>query len=506
MQTQILIIGLIIFVLSLWAELAIFTTEFGWKNKNFFASASILLGAASVGLFLSSAFSAASVLFTLIFMYNLVNNARLIESRMHESYLRNVCERTFYWLASGQLFCIVSWLIFYILPPVFSGRLVMVLVSLSFAAGGLFVEYTTLKNIKNTESNEPEHLMPSTLPTVTLAIAARNENLFLQDCLQAAIASDYQKLEILVLDDCSQDHTADIIKSFAHDGVRFVQGENLKRLWLPKNLAYQTLLDEAAGEIIIYLGVDVILEPNSITTIVELFLEKRVQMMGIMPKRSKGGFIASLVQPMRYWWELALPKWIIKHEPVLSSCWVAKRNSLIKKGAFASVMRAIVPEEYLSTAFAIEPGGYSFVRASANLALTTNKSLKSQWNTALRIRYPQAHRRPEYVFFRVIIMLYFLIAPFVVLPLLIFSGFSVVSLLACTVAAVCLIASNVLVTRVTNPATTAFSFISLPVVVLIDFIALNISMYRYEFGEVIWKGRDVTAPVMHVIPHLPELE
>ena len=52
-----------------------------------------------------------------------------------------------------------------------------------------------------------------------------------------AIASDYPKLEIIVLDDCSQDRTAEIIRNFAHDGVRFIQSEDNKDNWLDKNKA-----------------------------------------------------------------------------------------------------------------------------------------------------------------------------------------------------------------------------------------------------------------------------
>lgn len=506
MQIQILTIGLAFFVIGIALEYIIYDSDFAWKHKNTLVVSSIIATIVSAFTFVAFAFSAASVLFTLIFLYRFTNNSRLIEARMHERYLHNTCERTFYWLASGQLFCIVIWLAFYILPPVFSGRSALIAVSFSFAVGGMFVLSSTIRSLIRTKVNEPEKIAENALPTVTLAIAARNENVYLQQCLQAAIANDYPKLEIIVLDDCSQDRTADIIKSFAHDGVRFVQGEKPnQQLWLPKNLAYQTLLDQSAGELILFLGVDVILAPDSITKIVELFVQKQVKMMSIMPRRTKSGVIAALIQPMRYWWELALPKWVIKHEPVLSSCWIASRSALIKKGAFASVMRAIVPEEYLSTVFAKESGQYSFVRTSEYLNISSNKSINSQWNTALRIRYPEAHRRPEYVFMRVLIMLYFLVAPFVVLPLLIVTGTSVTSLLAVVIAAIMLVISNILVAYVTNPATTPFAIISFPMVVIIDFIALHISMYRYEFGEVIWKGRNVTAPAMHVIPRLPEI-
>jgi len=68
------------------------------------------------------------------------------------------------------------------------------------------------------------HIALKDLPTVSVCIPARNENAALADYITAALASDYPKLEVLVLDDCSQDDTSEVIRSFAHQGVRFVQG------------------------------------------------------------------------------------------------------------------------------------------------------------------------------------------------------------------------------------------------------------------------------------------
>jgi hypothetical protein len=41
--------------------------------------------------------------------------------------------------------------------------------------------------------------------------------------------------------------------------------------------------------------------------------------------------------------------------------------------------------------------------------------------------------------------------------------------------------------------------------IILDIAALNISMYMYEFREVLWKGRNVCVPVMRVVPRLPKI-
>jgi hypothetical protein len=47
--------------------------------------------------------------------------------------------------------------------------------------------------------------------------------------------------------------------------------------------------------------------------------------------------------------------------------------------------------------------------------------------------------------------------------------------------------------------------LAFPIAVIGDVVLLNCSMYKYEFSEVIWKGRNVCLPVMRVIPRLPKL-
>ena len=134
---------------------------------------------------------------------------------------------------------------------------------------------STARGLKHTAwpARVRTHYEDGELPTLTVAIPARNETDDLQFCLESLVASDYPKMEIIVLDDRSQTRrTPDIIRSFAHDGVRFVLGEEPKETWLPKNQAYDRLLGEASGEIILFCGVDVRFVPDTLRKIVSEML------------------------------------------------------------------------------------------------------------------------------------------------------------------------------------------------------------------------------------------
>jgi cellulose synthase/poly-beta-1,6-N-acetylglucosamine synthase-like glycosyltransferase len=61
--------------------------------------------------------------------------------------------------------------------------------------------------------------------SVSVIIAARNEEKNISRCLSSLLEQDYpfDKMEILVVDDQSDDRTADIVSSFSNRGVRFLQ-------------------------------------------------------------------------------------------------------------------------------------------------------------------------------------------------------------------------------------------------------------------------------------------
>ena len=144
----------------------------------------------------------------------------------------------------------------------------------------------------------------SELPGVSVCIPARNEAHVLMDCLQKVCASTYQKLEIIVLDDSSADNTSALIKSFASEGVRFVQGKPLQSGWIGKNHALQGLLEQASGTYILFMDVDTRIEPQVVEHTVRSMLSQRLAMVSIVPRREDGWRASIVFSPLRYFWEI----------------------------------------------------------------------------------------------------------------------------------------------------------------------------------------------------------
>lgn len=441
------------------------------------------------------------VIVTITSMGRLGNMFRIAKARMHEAYLRNTTKRTSQVVCLLQLIAICL-LVSFIPIAVDVSRLPIALALTQCIVAAVLL-CITCNNIMKTRYRQGETFFADKdLPSVSLLIPARNETYDLEEVLRTALASDYPKLEVIVLDDCSQAKTSEIIKSFAHDGVRFIKGKQPDENWLAKNLAYQRLSEEASGKLLLFSGVDVRFGPHAIRALVTELLVREKDMISVLPHRRSGSFAGAFIQPMRYWWELALPRKLFNRPPVLSTCWLITRKALKAQGDFKAVSHSIVPEGYFARE-AVKSDRYSFIRADDILDIQTRKSYKEQLATTVRTRYPQLRRRPENVLLLSAFEITYLLGPFLGIAYGAYTS-SLTLILLSSIASATLILNHLVVVQVTSPANILIALVNFPIEVFTEVYLTILSMTRYEFGTVEWKDRNVCIPVMHVIPTLPK--
>src|SRR5437870_2928908 len=98
-------------------------------------------------------------------------------------------------------------------------------------------------------SGQPTAVDPAELPSLSLLIAAYNEEAVIRARLENALAMDYppQKLEIVVASDGSSDNTAKIVDSFADRGIRLLDYRQRRGKMAVLNAA----VPELKGEILL---------------------------------------------------------------------------------------------------------------------------------------------------------------------------------------------------------------------------------------------------------------
>ncbi len=432
-------------------------------------------------------------------LFRLLNLLRIAEGRMHERYLYRVARQTSLALIAFQSLVVGGTWLLERLPFTVTNRSTWFVLAGAQLVAAIVVLRVSSRSLSKMTIHHPEkQLAGKDLPTVSVAVPARNETATLATCLTSILASDYPKLEVLVLDDCSQDDTNLIIRGFAQAGVRFLHGQEPKERWLAKNQAYQQLTEAATGDYILFAGVDVEVGPETIRSLIYTIEQRQKEMICVLPMH-QGGVFGSMFQPMRYWWELALPRRIFNRPAVLSTCWLIRRRAIKRLGGFGAVSRAVVPEAHFARGLAQESDGYSFIRASDGVVVTSSKKLPDQYNLAVRTRYPEVHRRLELVLIRLLAELGLLLGPFLLVPFaLLTRNFWLAGLTAGAVTL--LLVAHYQILRVSSQLHPVLMVLNFPVIVVVEVVINMISMIRYEFSVVDWKGRNICLPVMHAQP------
>ncbi len=116
-------------------------------------------------------------------------------------------------------------------------------------------------------------LAQGTLPTLTLLIAAHNEEATIEDRIKNALAMDYPrpKLEIIIASDGSTDQTAALARRFAHQGVRLLEYTRLGKTAM-LNLAIQ----EAQGELILLSDANTHLHSDAARLLARWFVDPKI--------------------------------------------------------------------------------------------------------------------------------------------------------------------------------------------------------------------------------------
>jgi chlorobactene glucosyltransferase len=226
-------------------------------------------------------------------------------------------------------------------------------------------------------------------PSVSVCIPARNEMRVMTECLERVLASDYEKMEIVVFDDSSTDDTSVLVRSFAHAGVRFVPGVKLPEGWLGKNYALEILAREASGSIVIFMDVDTFIQPTTISRLVSYMLSENVDMTSVIPRRDDAYRASVLFGHLRYFWELVLSRF--RAPAVSSALWMIERDVLLQEyNGFERVKASVAPES--SLAQLLGTVRYHCLVGTAGLGIAYEKKWHSQLETGRRLLLPKVDK------------------------------------------------------------------------------------------------------------------
>jgi chlorobactene glucosyltransferase len=118
---------------------------------------------------------------------------------------------------------------------------------------------------------------------VSIVLPARNEAAHIVDCVGAIRQSTWPNLELVVVDDRSEDATGDLARKAAGDDarVRVVNAPELPAGWFGKQWACQIGAQQATGSLLLFTDADTRHAPDLVTRLVAARAQRQVELMSV---------------------------------------------------------------------------------------------------------------------------------------------------------------------------------------------------------------------------------
>lgn len=170
----------------------------------------------------------------------------------------------------------------------------------SLAFWGMLTLFTVVNLLTFRRPKRRDAAPPADLPTVSIVIPARDEERAVGATLEAALASDWPELEVILVDDQSSDATPEIAAGIAAADPRLavVSGEPPPAGWLGKPHALAQGAEAAGGDWLLFMDADVRLAPHAVATTVAHAEARDLDHLALFPHFERRGFWEELLMPL----------------------------------------------------------------------------------------------------------------------------------------------------------------------------------------------------------------
>jgi len=137
-------------------------------------------------------------------------------------------------------------------------------------------------------------------PKVSIILPARNEEKFIEKCLDSLIKQDYDNYEIITINDSSNDTTGDIIKKYSEKlpKVILVDAKPKPDGWMGKNWACIEGYKKASGDLLLFTDADTVHTSSVISLAVSHLLSLDLDALTVIPRMLCLDKITKITLPM----------------------------------------------------------------------------------------------------------------------------------------------------------------------------------------------------------------
>jgi len=176
----------------------------------------------------------------------------------------------------------------------------------------VIIAINLILNLRSLRRPDINSKIPEPAPLVSVLIPARNEEENIEACLRSLRIQDYPKFEIVVLDDNSEDRTAELVEAMAarDDRIRLIKGAPLPDGWAGKPFACYQLAEKARGSWLLFIDADTTHAPHMLRSTLSLALELKSSLLSGFPRQMAESLPEKIAMPLMYFVLMSwLPFW-----------------------------------------------------------------------------------------------------------------------------------------------------------------------------------------------------
>ncbi|MGI0018144.1 MAG: glycosyltransferase [Nitrosotalea sp.] len=269
---------------------------------------------------------------------------------------------------------------------------------------------------------------PHHTPKVSIILPARNEEMFIEKCINSLLEQDYENYEIIAIDDMSDDNTGEIIKKIAKKNSKVIHitaGPKPEK-WIGKNWACIEGFKRSSGELLLFTDADTIHTRKTISLSVDHLLSEELDSLTVIPK----------MLCLDWWTKITLPvlstflhtrfSALRVNDPskktgyFFGSFFIIKRKTYEVVGTHESVKSEIVEDGALGKKVKEQGFKLKMVRGEHLVEAIWARDWTTLWHALKRLMIPlyiQSSKMAVGIFFAV---LFLLLMPFPILAYAIF--------------------------------------------------------------------------------------
>ncbi len=251
---------------------------------------------------------------------------------------------------------------------------------------------------------------------LTVLIPARNEAQTIAACLKSVLAQG-SKLRVVVVDDRSEDRTAETVASIGSDRVTLIAGQPLPEGWTGKLWALQQGMAQVETEQVLLLDADIELAPGILAALKTRLVADDLGLVSVMACLRTVTFWERLLVPAYiYFFKLLYPfAWVNtpahRTAAAAGGCILLRRAALEQAGGFESLQNALIDD--CTLAARVKRAGWPIHLALSHAvnSIRGYARLNDMWQLVTRTAYTQLDHSPLYLLGCTAAMLVMFVAP-----------------------------------------------------------------------------------------------